>query len=132
MVVFVDTSALVAFTDADDHMHAAAVRTWHDLAARGDDLVTNNYAVTETTALCQRRLGLPTTRRFLEEIVPALGMHWVDEEVHASAVSALLVSARRNLSFVDCVCFEVMRRHDIRRAFTFDQHFRERGFECVP
>ncbi len=132
MVVFVDTSALIAFLDADDRFHAAAVRTWQELTAREDDLVTSNYVLTEATAMCQRRLGMAVTRRLLEEVAPALSIYWVDEDVHDDAVSALLASERRDLSFVDCVCFQVMRRQGIRSAFTFDRHFRERGFECLP
>jgi hypothetical protein len=32
----------------------------------------------------------------------------------------------------DCVSFALMRRHDLNRAFTFDRHFADAGFEVVP
>jgi len=35
------------------------------------------------------------------------------------------------VSFVDRVSFEVMRRRALRRAFAFDEHFAEHGFELV-
>jgi predicted nucleic acid-binding protein len=35
---------------------------------------------------------------------------------------------RRDLSLVDCVSFEVMRRNGITRAFAVDRHFQELGF----
>jgi predicted nucleic acid-binding protein len=36
------------------------------------------------------------------------------------------------LSLTDCVSFEVIRQHGIRRAFAFDTHFTEHGFEMIP
>jgi predicted nucleic acid-binding protein len=42
------------------------------------------------------------------------------------------VAGQRDLSLVDFVSFELMRREGIRTAFTFDRHFAEQGFECVP
>jgi uncharacterized protein len=44
-------------------------------------------------------------------------------------VSALAAARRRDLSLVDCASFEVARRARARRAFAFDRHFVERGFE---
>jgi predicted nucleic acid-binding protein len=46
--------------------------------------------------------------------------------------SALLTANRRQLSLVDCVSFEMMRRLGIKTAFTYDRHFSEQGFECLP
>lgn len=34
------------------------------------------------------------------------------------------------MSFTDCL--SLMRRHRIRRVFTFDRHFALAGFEAVP
>jgi predicted nucleic acid-binding protein len=68
----------------------------------------------------------------LEEIVPLLSVVWVDEATHQLAITALLAANRRDLSLVDCVSFDVMRRLRIERAFALDQHFADRGFECVP
>jgi hypothetical protein len=36
------------------------------------------------------------------------------------------------LSFTDCVSFVLMKRKRIKRAFTFDHHFRLLGFETHP
>ena|GEM_PF-3548981 len=49
-----------------------------------------------------------------------------------AGVSALLTSGREQLSLVDCVSFELMRQLGIRTAFTFDRHFEEQGFTCLP
>jgi predicted nucleic acid-binding protein len=47
-------------------------------------------------------------------------------------VAALLTANRRELSLVDCVSFEVMRRRDITSAFAIDTDFSKQGFTVVP
>lgn len=44
----------------------------------------------------------------------------------------VLTANRRQLSLVDCSAFETMRRLDIETVFTFDEHFREQGFNVIP
>jgi len=59
-------------------------------------------------------------------------LEWVDETIHQVGIASVLAAARRGLSLVDCVSFEIMRRLGIKRAFAFDRHFEEQGFECLP
>lgn len=130
--IFIDTSAFLAVLDADDDHHAPAKNAWGEILASGSLLVTSNYILVETFALVQNRLGLQAIRVFQEDIVPLLAIRWVDATIHAAATSALLAANRKKLSLVDCVSFEVMRHAAIRCAFTFDRHFQEQGFDCVP
>lgn len=130
--IFIDTSAFLAVLDADDDHHAPAKRAWGEILASGALLVTSNYILVETFALVQNRLGLQALRVFQEDIVPLLSPRWVDATIHAAATSALLAANRKKLSLVDCVSFEVMRHAAIRSVFTFDRHFSEQGFDCVP
>lgn len=132
MKVFVDTSSLLAVLDAGDLNHSAAKSSWEELLGGEADLVAHNYILVETSALVLRRLGLEALRVFETDIVPVLRVVWVIPEVHEAAVSAHLMAARRALSLVDCVSFEVMRRAGLRSAFAFDPHFSEFGFELLP
>jgi len=132
MSTFADTSALFAVLDANDQNHERARQTWTDLVTQAVDLVCTNYVLVETFALVQHRLGMEAVRALQEDIVPVLRLEWVDASAHYASVTALLVAARRQLSLVDCASFDTMRRLGIQAAFTFDQHFAEQGFECVP
>ncbi len=131
MAVFVDTSALYAVLDRDDHCHPAAAETF---AALLDDaeLVTHTYVVVETTALVQRRLGMDAVRALTDDVLPALELVAVDESLHATAVSALLAAGSREISLVDWTSFELMRRLSISEAFAFDADFRDQGFALLP
>jgi predicted nucleic acid-binding protein len=132
MNVFVDTSAFLAVLDAGDANHAQAKAIWEKTIGAGGELVCHNYILVETSAVILRRLGLEAVRVFEQDIVPVLRLVWVTPEIHESAASARLLAARRTLSLVDCVSFEIMRRTGIRSAFAFDRHFTEYGYELLP
>jgi predicted nucleic acid-binding protein len=132
MSVFIDSAALYAVLDADDDNHAAAKGVWIDLLNRREELVCSNYILVESFALVQHRLGMEAARALQEDIVPVLSIYWVDQYTHQASVSAMLTAGQRQLSLVDCVSFECMRRLGIRTAFTFDRHFAEQGFQCIP
>lgn len=128
MTTFVDTSALLALLDRDEERHADAVESWTRLAEIEAPLVTTSYVVVETTAVAQHRLGLDAVRVLTRDILPLIDIVYVDQTLHAAATAALLAANRRQLSLVDCVSFEVMRDHEVMRAFAFDSHFAEQGF----
>jgi predicted nucleic acid-binding protein len=129
---YLDTSAFFAVLDADDEMHAAARREWERELESGESLHTSSYVLVETSALVQRRIGMDGLRTFTADILPVINVFWVDEGIHRSAYHALLVAARRDISLVDCVSFETLRRFDMDRVFCFDPHFIEQGFQVVP
>jgi len=129
--VFVDTSALYALLNRADEAHSVARRAFAGLLADEEPLLTHNYVVVETVALTQRRLGLRAVTVLRDAILGVVGQTWVDRDLHREALAATLAAGRRDVSFVDRVSFEVMRHRALRRAFAFDEHFAEQGFELV-
>ena len=132
MSVFVDTSAFLALLNRNDEFHEAARGIVEQLAAREETLICTNYILLETFALLRYRLGLDAARTFQEDVFPVLQVEWVDQAVHMAGVTAVLAAARKKLSLVDCVSFDVMRHLGIKQVFTFDPHFAEQGFDCLP
>ena len=131
MTVFVDTSALLAQLNRADDYHERSVDAFARLV-REDRLLTHNYAIVETTALAQSRLGLDAVRALLRDIIPLVEVRWIDPAIHEAATIALLAAGRRETSFVDWASFEVMRRSAIEVAFAFDRDFARQGFRLVP
>ena len=132
MRVFVDTSAFLAVLNPDDLNHARATAMWENLLGREDQLIVTNYVLLETTALAQRRHGIPFVQNFQLAAAPVLSIHWVDASIHTLGVAALLAANRRQLSLVDCTSFQVMRQLGVDTVFAFDEHFAEQQFTCIP
>ena len=132
MTVFVDTSALIALLDASEARHSACAKEWKRLLAADAVFVTSNYVVVETCAVAQRRLGMDAVRSLTTDFMPLLAVDWVDEPVHAAGHAAMLTANRKELSLVDCVSFEIMRRRDVSDAFALDEDFDDQGFSVVP
>ena len=123
MIVFVDTSAILAILDEAEPNHLLADQIWQRLLDENDELFSTNYIVTEAVAVLQRRSGMPVIRAFIEQMVPVFQLEWIDRPVHMVAAQAFLLANRRQLSLVDCVSFVTMNRLAITTAFAFDQHF---------
>jgi predicted nucleic acid-binding protein len=130
-VIFVDTSALLAFLDRDAARHADVVAAMTPaLAARTG--VTHNYVVVETEALVHRRHGGVAVRKLLRDVLTLIEIVWVTPELHAAAVEAHLADLRRRTSLVDHTSFVVMRERGIDGALALDRHFGPAGFSVSP
>lgn len=129
--VFVDTSALLALLVSDDRRHADARRAFEQLERGLTALCSSSYVLVESYALLQRRLGLEAVRMMREHLAPLLQIVWVDQDVHDAALDHVLGEQRRQVSLVDAVSFQIMTRRDISRAFAYDQHFVEAGFQLI-
>ena len=131
MNCFLDTSALLAVLNRDDENHEKAARIWRTLIGDEWQLTTSSYVLVETFALCQNRLGLNAAKALQNDILPVLEIVWVDAAIHQAAALAVLTAGRKKLSLVDCASFEVMRLSGITRAFAFDRHFADQGFDLL-
>jgi predicted nucleic acid-binding protein len=98
------------------------------LASRAEPLITN-FIVAECHALMLRRLGAHVARQWL------FGNTWRIEPVHIAdelkARDILRAYTDKSFSYTDATSFAVMERLRIRRAFAFDKHFEQYGFELV-
>ncbi|MDA1314806.1 MAG: PIN domain-containing protein [Acidobacteria bacterium] len=133
-MIFVDTGALLARFVKRDQYHSSAQRAWRRLARSHWQCYTTNFVLDETFTLIARR----TTYDFAAE--RALGLLTSDNliilrpdpEDELQAVALFRKFANQRVSFTDCISFVSMKRQGLRRAFTFDRHFADAGFEIWP
>jgi predicted nucleic acid-binding protein len=131
VTVFVDTSALYALLDADDQCRNRAIEAMEGLQSDGTTLLTHSYVLVESIALVQRRVGTDAAIALNDDLLPLMTVEWVDADLHKSAWIALRSARRRQVSLVDHVSFELMRRRGIRIAFAFDDDFEREGFDLL-
>lgn len=131
MTVFVDSSAIYAGIDGDDEVHEEAVGRWDELFSGHDELVTHSLVELESATLIQRRLGMAALRALREVLLPRLRCVEIEAEVRRAAIDAVLASGNRDVSVVDRVSFGLMGSMGIERAFTYDRHFSDAGFEVI-
>jgi predicted nucleic acid-binding protein len=130
-LVFVDTSALYALLDRDDAHHLEAARTFQRLLTQRARLLTHAYVAVESLALAQRRLGMEAARALALDLFGMVRVVPVDEGLHQAALTALLASGRRDVSLVDWTSFLFMQQRGVEKAFAYDGHFWEQGFQPV-
>lgn len=94
MSLFVDTSALYAILDGDESRHSEVAAAWQAVTDDARTLFTSNQVLVEPFALVQRRLGFEAMHDFTSAFVPLLQTVWVDEALHAAAVTSLRASPR--------------------------------------
>jgi predicted nucleic acid-binding protein len=133
-VIFIDSGAFLARYVQRDQHHAEAVLFWNELATSGTPCFTSTLVLSETLTLLARR----TDYRFAAERARQLYSSHVlqilrpDTTDETAAVLLFEKYADQQFSFCDCVSCVVMRRMDIRDAFTFDRHFAIAGFNVRP
>ena len=98
----------------------------------GRPMWTTSFVLVETMALLQHRIGLDAARDFDEELLPAIRVSWVDDDLYRAATERLWREDRRDVSLVDCVSFEFMKREGLTIALAIDPDFREAGFDVLP
>ncbi|MFP4346151.1 MAG: type II toxin-antitoxin system VapC family toxin [Anaerolineales bacterium] len=131
-MIFLDTSGLFALLDSDDRFYEPACEIWGRWNTQKVPLLTSNYVLLETSALVQRRLGLRSLQVLHTYVLLPVEIHWISKTTHQDAVTNLITANRRQLSLVDCSSFTLMRALGLQQVFTFDQHFAEQGFTCLP
>lgn len=133
-MIFVDTSAWVALHWVEDKFHPRAVEFWEEILTAKEAPFTSYDVFTESANLILRRAGLSSAVAYGEALLNSRGVARVEveEDLRREAWELFRAQRVRPLSFVDCTSFAVMRRHGIRKAFTFDRDFTAMGFEVVP
>lgn len=133
-MIFIDTGAFLARHLPRDQCHAAAVRGWKELATAGGPCATSSFVLDETFTLLGRRAGHAFAAERARSILAstALTILRPGPEDELGALEDFEKFADQEVSFTDCVSFVLMRKARLRRAFTFDAHFRRAGFEMWP
>jgi predicted nucleic acid-binding protein len=127
--ILVDTSAVYALLDRSDSWHEAAGHALQNLKlGRAEPLLTN-FVVAECHALALSRLGPEVAREWLLRNIWAVERVTVEDEGRARTIIEQYKD--KTFSYTDATSFAVMERLGLRKAFAFDPHFQQYGFQVV-
>jgi hypothetical protein len=129
-MIFVDSSAWFAVYSRRDANHPAAMAA---IRSFRDPLVTSDYIVDETLTLLrargENRRALTFGRRVIEGGWARIVR--IEDQDFTAAWSMFRTFHDKDWSFTDCTSRVVMERLGIKRAFAFDDHFRQFGTVSV-
>lgn len=137
MLAFIDTSAIKAYYDRTDDFHRAATGFMQKIASRDAQitaLVTTDHVLDEAITLTRFAHSHEKAVELAEASLASrfLSVVYTDEGARREALQTFKRHPDKEWSFTDCVSFTVMKKLEIAKAFTFDAHFRQAGFEIVP
>ena len=127
---FADTSLFVAFLNARDEYHEAAVEY---VGQESNLLVTTDWVLVElgnfVSKSRSRRRFVPFVRDLradpLIEIVPH------DADIFEQALDLYHRRPDKHWSMTDCISFLTMRERGLAEALTTDHHFVQAGFKIL-
>ena len=120
-----DSSAILALLDADDADHARAGSVVRQIVADKRPSFITNYIEVEAHALLLRKLGRSIAREWLLTGGLSVVRAMPPEEQRARELLARYPD--KNWTLCDAISFAVLDSRRVRRAFTFDHHFRQYG-----
>ena len=105
-----------------------------ELGSQRRRCLTSNFVLDEVLTLLGRRVSYDFAAARAATIwgSAALTILRPDEQDELAAIELFSKFADQGVSFTDCISFALMRRHRVRRAFTFDRHFEAAGFQTWP
>ena len=127
-LVYLDTVGLLALWDQSDQWHKVAASAFADMQAAGTTVLTTTYVLIECGNAAARRPYRNAVDRLRQSLDEAGCLFRPSESDWLEAWAAYVRGDGGGAGIVDQISFLVMRRLDIRRAFTNDHHFAAAGF----
>ena len=136
-LIFLDTSLLVAYYNADDVNHADAREFVRDMEGKRVGFLISDYIFDEILTVMLVRSGKKKAIEVCNAILRDVGsgsirLLYVDEEVFGRATAIFTRFVDKTWSFTDCTSYILMRNAGIAKCASFDRHFYQFGFEVLP
>lgn len=129
-MIFIDTGPFLARFLANDQFHGKAITSWERLEKQNRGCCTSNFVLDETITLLARRAGYRFASERAQAIFASSALSILRPEIEDELEALRMFDkfADNEVSFTDCVSFALMRRHGVKKVFTFDKHFQQAGF----
>ena len=131
--VFVDSGAWIALALTRDPLHVRAVEVWHRILEIRARLFTSAPVVLETFTFLDRNASRDVALTWKESLKGLGGLTVLGCSADEVELAWKYLERRdlHKLSAVDATSFVLMRKQQIKDAFSFDHHFASVGFQIA-
>ena len=131
MRLFVDTSAWLALNNKNDQHHDEAVSKITKVRQQKIQLVTSEYVFNESVTIIRYRISHRAAVAFGDALISSnvASIEDITDEERLKAWVLFKKYRDKDLSFTDCTSFALMVKLKLQKAFSFDNHFKQVGFE---
>jgi hypothetical protein len=131
MRLFVDTSAWLALNNKNDQHHDEAVSKITKVRQQKIQLVTSEYVFDESVTIIRYRISHRAAVAFGDALISSnvASIEDITDEERLKAWVLFKKYRDKDLSFTDCTSFALMVKLKLQKAFSFDDHFKQVGFE---
>jgi predicted nucleic acid-binding protein len=131
MRLFVDTSAWLALNYKNDQYHDEAVSKITKVRQQKIQLVTSEYVFDESITIIRYRISHRAAVAFGDALISSnvASIEDIADEERLKAWVLFKKYRDKDLSFTDCTSFALMVKLKLQKAFSFDDHFKQVGFE---
>jgi predicted nucleic acid-binding protein len=131
MRLFVDTSAWLALNNKNDQHHDEAVSKITKVRQQKIQLVTSEYVFDESVTIIRYRISHRAAVAFGDALISS-NVASIEDITDKERLKAWVLFKKyrdKDLSFTDCTSFALMVKLKLQKAFSFDDHFKQVGFE---
>lgn len=134
MRLFVDSSGWIAISATGDRFYDRAARSFAATRDKPLQMITSDYVLDESFTHLQRHFGHRGAVEFGRWLLgnDRIEVARVDDDIWEAAWAMFQAYEDKEWSFTDCTSFVLMQRRQLYRAFSFDHHFEQAGFQLWP
>ena len=131
--VFLDTSGLIALTDADDYWHTKAVDVWKDLVRQKRQLVVSSLVLIELADGLAKVHFRKIAIQLKDALTGAPNVEFVrvDEQLEVAGWQLFRSRDDKDWGMTDCTSFAIMTERNLSDVFGLDHHFEQAGFNLL-
>lgn len=130
--IFIDTSANFALVNKKDIDHMMATNLLKEATEKRCALISTNFILAETYTLIMRKIGREIAVKYIKDFRNSAFVIRVLQTDEEEAWDIILKHKDKDYTYTDATSFAVMERLRIKKAFAFDKHFKQYGFQRLP
>jgi predicted nucleic acid-binding protein len=130
--LFIDTGYWLVLFNKKDGNHQKAINSLKIISE--SKIFTSDFIIYETVTFFNASLKKNDLAKIFIDFIyskPEIKILEVDGTVKNDALKLLLKFSDKYFSFTDCTSFILMNNYSIKKAYSFDQHFKQMGFEIL-